>query len=420
MASYSKKQIYVYADWIGLPGPIQMGVLSISPAKSKESFSYEYTDDWLKVGFTQMLDPDLQLYAGAFYPRDDKPNFGIFLDSCPDRWGRVLMQRREAAIAKQENRAVNKLLESDFLLGVYDGHRMGALRFKLDKGGPFLNDHKSMAVPPWTSLRELEQASLKFEEDNLHDPDYLKWISQLILPGSSLGGARPKASVSDEKKKLWIAKFPSINDDEDVAAWEMVTNDLARKAGINTTVGKLQKYNSRYHTYLTKRFDRSETGERIHFSSAMTMLGHTDGMDAEGASYLELVEFILRHGAAPQNDLEELWRRIVFSICVKNTDDHLRNHGFLLNPNGWSLSPAYDINPNVYGKGLSLNITETDNALDLDLPMEVASFFRLTDEKASKILKQISAVVLDWKKTATRYKIANAEQERMAPAFAFN
>lgn len=224
-----------------------------------------------------MLDPDLQLYSGAFYPRDEKINFGIFLDSCPDRWGRVLMQRREAIIAKKEERKAKTLLESDFLLGVFDAHRMGALRFKLDEDGPFLNDNKEMASPPFSSLRELEQASLKMEEDNIDDPEYLKWINMLIAPGSSLGGARPKASVIDTANNLWIAKFPSKNDEKNVAAWEMVANELAMKAGINISVGKVQQFNNKYATYLTKRFDRADKGGRIHFASAMTLLGHSDG-----------------------------------------------------------------------------------------------------------------------------------------------
>jgi serine/threonine-protein kinase HipA len=416
-AANTKKEIQVYAHWQGLREPSLMGVLSVSPAKGKEFFSFEYADAWLKSDFSQMIDPDLQLYSGAYYPRDDKPNFGVFLDSCPDRWGRVLMQRREAAIAKQEDRAAKKLLESDFLLGVYDEHRMGALRFKLDSDEPFLNDNKAMAAPPWTSLRELEHASLKFEEDNTDDPEYLKWVAMLIAPGSSLGGARPKASVMDAHNNLWIAKFPSRNDDKDIAAWEMVTNQLAINAGLNVAEGKLLQFNNKYHTYLTKRFDRTAADERIHFASAMTLLGHIDGEDASGASYLELMEFISRHGAAVEKDLEELWRRIVFSICVKNTDDHLRNHGFLLTEKGWLLAPAYDINPNEYGKGLSLNITDSDNSLDLDLAMEVAGYFRLSDDKASQIIQQVSVVVKDWKKVAANYKISNAEQERMSVAF---
>lgn len=412
-----KKEINVYAHWRGLRNASLMGVLNVSPAKGKESFSFEYADAWLKSGFSQMIDPDLQLYSGAFFPRDDKPNFGVFLDSCPDRWGRVLMQRREAVIAKQEGRAVNKLLESDFLLGVYDEHRMGALRFKLDLDGRFLNDNKAMAAPPWTSLRELENASLKFEEDNTDDPSYLKWLTLLIAPGSSLGGARPKASVMDASNHLWIAKFPSKGDDKDMGAWEMIANQLGKLAGLNVAEGMLKQFKNKYHTYLTRRFDRTMHGERIHFASAMTLLGYRDGEDADGASYLDLVEFISRHGAAVEKDLVELWQRIVFSICVKNTDDHLRNHGFLLTDKGWLLAPAYDINPNEYGTGLSLNITEESNALHLDLAMEIASYFRLTDKKAMQIVQKINTTINDWRKLATSYKIPRAEIERMANAF---
>ena len=216
--TYAKKEILVYAHWQVLAGPVRMGTLIVTQGKGKEVFSFEYTSDWLKSGFTQMLDPDLQFFPGAYYPRDEKVNFGVFLDSCPDRWGRVLMQRREAAMARMEGRAARELLESDYLLGVFDDHRMGALRFKTDEGGPFLNDNKKMASPPWTSLRELEEASRKFEEDNINDPEYLKWVNMLIAPGSSLGGARPKASVVDLEGSLWIAKFPSKMDDKDIGA----------------------------------------------------------------------------------------------------------------------------------------------------------------------------------------------------------
>ncbi|MBK8486111.1 MAG: type II toxin-antitoxin system HipA family toxin [Saprospiraceae bacterium] len=394
-----------------------MGILSVTPAKAKEVFSFEYASDWLKSGFSQVIDPDLQLFSGSYFPRDEKTNFGVFLDSCPDRWGRVLMQRREAIIAKMENRKSKNLLESDFLLGVFDGHRMGALRFKLDVDGPFLNNNKEMVSPPWTLLTDLQDASLKFEEDNDDDLQNLKWISMLFAPGSSLGGARPKASVIDPTNNLWIAKFPSKNDDKDVAAWEMIALELAKKAGINVAQGEVHQFNNRYHTFLTKRFDRTERGERIHFASAMTLLGYKDGEDSHGASYLELVEFITKHGKRVDKDLEELWRRIVFSICVKNTDDHLRNHGFLLTEAGWVLSPAYDINPNEYGKGLSLNINDQNNSLDLDLALEVSSFFRLDITRANQIIDHIKSIASSWRGLALKYKIPSAEQERMSVAF---
>lgn len=413
-----KKQILVYADWQGLDhAPKLLGHLSSTQAKGKETFSFEYSEEWIQSGFSQMLDPDLQLYSGAFYPRDEKPNFGAFLDSSPDRWGRVLMQRRERAMARIEERAQHTLLESDFLLGVFDQHRMGALRFKTEEAGEFLNSNKQMAAPPWASLRELEHASLKFEEDNTDDPEYIKWVNLLLAPGGSLGGARPKASIVDPEGFLWIAKFPSRNDERDIAAWEMVVNELAVNAGMNIAEGRIQKFNNKYHTYLTKRFDRTAAGERFHFASAMTLLGYADGEKSAGASYLELAEFIIRNGANVAADLEELWRRIVFSICVKNTDDHLRNHGFLLTDTGWILSPAYDVNPNEYGTGLHLNISEDDNALELPLALSVAKYFRISAAKADEIIEQVKASVNTWKEVTTKYNLSRAEQERMGTAF---
>ncbi len=416
----SKRKICVYADWQEIDTPFLIGFLYSERLRGKEIFSFEYTEEWLKSENAFLLDPALQLYSGLHYLNDDeKSNFGIFLDSSPDRWGRLLMRRREAALARIEKRTEQTLFETDYLLGVYDGHRMGALRFKLEEDEPFLNDNKELASPPWTSLRELEQISLKLEDDDVtDDPEYFKWLSMLIAPGSSLGGARPKASVINKDGSLWIAKFPSRSDIGDVGGWEMVTYELALKAGINMAESMAQKFSSNYYTFLTKRFDRKEKNERIHFASAMTMLGYIDGQDhSDGASYLELVEFISNNGANVNEDLEELWRRIVFSICVSNTDDHLRNHGFILSDKGWLLSPAYDINPNENGSGLKLNISENDNALDLDLAMEVHEYFRLTQEKAEEIIKEVKKSVQDWRKIATKYGISKAEQELKSIAF---
>jgi serine/threonine-protein kinase HipA len=415
----NKKSISVYAHWSGMEKPLLMGTLHSDRLKGKEVFSFEYSDDWLQSGLAQLLDPSLQLYSGLHYLNEDQDNFGIFLDSSPDRWGRILMRRREAALSRIDKREEEKLFETDYLLGVYDGHRMGALRFKLEEDGPFLNDNKNMATPPWGSLRELEQISLRLEDDNvIDDPEYLKWLSMLIAPGASLGGARPKASVVDNDGGLWIAKFPSRNDQGDSGGWEIVTYELAILAGINMAESKAQKFSSEYYTFLTKRFDRGNDGQRIHFASAMTMLGYSDGQDhSDGASYLELVDFIQNNGANVEQDLEQLWRRIVFSICVTNTDDHLRNHGFLLTNEGWVLSPAYDINPVETGAGLKLNISDEDNSLDLNLAMEVSEFFRLSEKRADEIKEEIVNVVSGWKEMAIKYGISRVEQELKAVAF---
>ncbi|MBN2595889.1 MAG: HipA domain-containing protein [Marinifilaceae bacterium] len=397
-----------------------MGILSSERLRGKEIFSFEYDKIWIKSPHIQILDPDLQLYSGPQYINDEnKSNFGIFLDSSPDRWGRLLMRRREAALARIEDRPAKTLFETDYLLGVYDKHRMGAIRFKDSIDGEFLNANNDLATPPWTSIRELEEISLRLEEDDIVDnPEYLKWLNLLVAPGSSLGGARPKAGVLDNNKHPWIAKFPSKNDSTNIGAWEMITNELAKKAGLNVAEGMAKRFSSDHHTFLSKRFDRTDKGERIHFASAMTLLGYTDGANHEdGISYLELVEFISTHGTNISTDLKELWRRIVFNICVSNTDDHLRNHGFIYSKEGWLLSPAYDINPVATGTGLSLNISEDDNSLDLDLAMEVHQYFRLSENDANQIIQEVRGAVKEWRNLTVKYNISRTEQELMASAF---
>lgn len=414
----TRKEILVYADWVGLKeNPTLLGKLYSTKVGNKEVFSFEYSDEWLKSKFAQVIDPDLGLYSGTQYLDDKKNNFGIFLDSSPDRWGRVLMKRREARLARSENRQTKTLMELDFLLGVYDENRVGGLRFKLAEDGEFLNQDKSLAAPPITTLSELQVASLQLEKDeDVTDEEHIKWLNMLMAPGSSLGGARPKASITD-KDELWIAKFPSVSDTKDSGGWEMVVHTLAKKCGINVAEARVEKFVSPYHTFLVKRFDRNKS-ERIHFASAMTMLGYTDGTNADsGASYLELVEFISNNGARVKEDLEELWKRIVFSISVSNTDDHLRNHGFILTEKGWILSPAYDINPNELGAGLSLNISDTDNSLEYDLALEVAEYFRLKKDKAEEIINDVKSKVSEWKTVADKSGISKTEQTMMENAF---
>jgi serine/threonine-protein kinase HipA len=250
------------------------------------------------------------------------------------------------------------------------------------------------------------------------DPEYIKWLNMLVHPGSSLGGARPKASVVDNNNHLWIAKFPSKMDAVNTGGWEMLANQLAREAGLNIAQGRIEKFTSKYYTYLTKRFDRTATGKRIHFASAMTLLGYSDGDDfLEGVSYLELTEFIIRNGARVNHDLEELWRRIAFSIAISNTDDHLRNHGFMLTDKGWTLSPAYDINPISDGQGLKLNISENDNSLEFDLAFDVIKYFRIKEKKANEIVDHIKEIVNNWRKVADSLCLPRNEQELMSRAF---
>jgi serine/threonine-protein kinase HipA len=416
----NSQDVFVYADWDQINGPLFMGRLHAELLRGKEVFSFEYDQDWLKSGNAQLLDPDLQLYAGMQFLNDEsKGNFGLFLDSSPDRWGRILMKRKEAAMARKEERPEKHLYELDYLMWVFDAHRMGGLRFKYETSGDFQNDNKKLASPPWTSIRELEEISLRLENDDvIDDPDYLRWLNMLVAPGSSLGGARPKASILDQSKQLWIAKFPSKNDQSDIGGWEMVARELAIGSGIQMAEAQARRFSCRNHTYLTRRFDRTPSGNRIHFASAMTLLGHHDGQDhVDGVSYLELVDFITSRGGRVELDLEQLWRRIVFSICVSNIDDHLRNHGFLLTNTGWVLSPAFDINPVETGTGLKLNISESDNALDLDLAMEVHEYFRLSKDRAFHIIKEIGKSVKRWRTIATNIGISKSEQELKSKAF---
>ncbi len=417
------KNIYVYADWAGLAGGAQlMGNLTSSHIRGKEVFVFVYTPEWIASPNPFLLDPGLQLYSGAQYLSEDKPNFGMFLDSSPDRWGRVLMKRRAAILARQQKEKIPALFESDFLLGVYDEYRMGGLRFKLDPAGDYLGNEPNMAAPPWASIPELEEASLQLERNlDATDEETLRWINLLITPGSSLGGARPKASVRGPNNLLQIAKFPSTKDENDTGAWEKVAMEIASQSGIRVTPCEARCFSGKQHTFLSQRFDRNQSGERIHFASAMTLLGYNDGADfREGVSYLEIAEFIMRNGSQVQEDLEELWRRIVLSICIKNTDDHLRNHGFLLSPGGWYLSPAYDINPYPDGTGLTLNINDTDNALDLDLALSIAPKLRIKPDAANEMQQQVAKAVSNWHKHAARIRIPKWEMDAMEPAFMFS
>jgi len=410
-----KLEIYVYAHWKGMLAPQLMGVLSALYAKGRKAFSFEYAKDWIKSKEQLLIDPDIQFYTGLQYP-NNKENFGVFLDSMPDTWGKTLMKRRVAQEAKEQGEKAKILYEIDYLLGVYDESRMGALRYKTDIDGAFLDNNNIAPTPPWSSIGELQEAAKQFENDDENEL-VKKWMVILLGPGSSLGGARPKANILDKDKNLWIAKFPAKNDTIDKAAWEYLAYQLAIKAGINMSECKIQKIAGNYNTFFTKRFDR-ENGERIHFSSAMTMTGNTEETIKDNtASYLELVDFIQDNGVNIEENLQQLWRRIVFNIAISNTDDHLRNHGFILAKNGWILSPAYDLNPSIDKDGLALNIDTDNNALDYDLAKSIGEYFRLDKNQMDEIINEVLKVVSTWKTVATKIGISNKEQTLMESAF---
>ena len=410
-----KFDIYVYADWVGLKEPTLIGTLSAHFAKGKKAFSFEYEKGWLKTDAQRLLDPDIEFYSGPQYPAN-KENFGIFLDSMPDTWGKTLMKRRAAQEARANDEKPKTLYEIDYLLGVYDETRMGALRYKTELDGPFLDNNAQNPTPPWSSLGDLQEAARQLENDEQSD-EILKWLAILIAPGSSLGGARPKANIFDTQKHLWIAKFPSKTDTVDKALWEYLAYQLAIAAGIEMAESNVKKISGQHHTFLTKRFDRKE-GKRIHFASAMTMTGNTEETIKDAPpNYLDIVDFIESYGVDVEANLHQLWRRIVFNIAISNTDDHLRNHGFILTDKGWVLSPAYDLNPSIEKDGLSLNIDMDDNALDFDLARSVGEYFRLSEEEMETILSEVFVVVKDWKGVAQAIGIKNAEIELMAGAF---
>jgi len=412
-----EKSIFVYADWQGLDGPVLIGCIRAAVVRGKEVFSFEYDSGWLQRGAPVLLDPELHFSSGVQY---SARSFGLFLDSAPDRWGRRLIQRREILRAKQESRPERKLLESDYLLQVHDAGRMGGLRFKTAPDGPFVNDDHALAAPPLKSLRELEQAAVMLDADDSDSAEMCRWLHLLLAPGTSLGGARPKANVTDPAGNLWIAKFPSRNDDFDVGAWEMTVYQLARTAGLNTVEARAEHFSKYGKTFLVRRFDRSAS-KRIHFASALNLLGYRDGDGAAaGVGYLELADLLGRIGEEAADDLEEMWKRIVFNICISNTDDHLRNHGFLLGEQGWRLSPVYDLNPQPWGDGLALNISETDNRLDLSLAAEVTEYFRIRPKRRDELLRQICNAVSAWERVAQAQGISQSEIERMRPAFRVN
>ncbi len=413
--STHKKDIYVYAHWIGMEKAKLIGVLSTHQGKGRKSFSFEYDKSWLRSEEQFLVDPDIGWFSGPQFP-GKKENFGIFMDSMPDTWGRTLMKRKEILRAKEEARKAKHLHDIDFLLGVYDKSRMGALRFKTKPEGPFLDDNQEFPTPHWNMIAELQQGAKMIESDK-ESTEIKKWLAILMAPGSSLGGARPKANILDDDKHPWIAKFPSKNDSIDKALWEYLAYKLAISCGIEMAESRIEKVAGSYHTFFTKRFDRLN-GERIHFASAMTMTGNNEELIKDDTpSYLDLVEYIQYSGAQPTIDLHQLWKRIVFNIAISNTDDHLRNHGFILQKEGWRLSPAYDINPSVDKAGLALNIDMDNNNLDFDLAYSVGEYFQLDKNQMQEILDEVLLTVSNWRMIANSIGISKVEQEMMEVAF---
>jgi len=409
------KRLYVFADFDWLKEPRLIGELSYESLRGSDSYGFCYSDDWLRDYGNLFLSDDLNNYPGQQYTAPGKDIFGCFSDALPDRWGRTLINRREQILAKEEKRPVRRLSSFDYLVGIEDYSRMGGLRFKDSLDGEYINASEVLRIPPLTDIRELIAASSEIEksEEENQLPER-RWIEQLVQPGSSLGGARPKASVIDENKILHIAKFPSRKDDYDTGLWEHFSHLLAKKAGIHAAETRVIFTNDKYHTLLSRRFDRKEDGKRIHFASAMTLLGLNDGDNANtGHGYLDIVDFILQNCTNVEDNLQELYRRVAFNICIGNTDDHFRNHGFLLTSKGWTLAPAYDMNPTL-NEYQSLLVSSTSNKAELGILLDTCEDYMLNRKIAEKIISEVIEVVKGWREMATRLSISKREMDIFA------
>ena len=412
------RKIYVYADFDWLETAVLVGELGYESLRGTDSYSFCYDHNWLRQYSDLYLSADINNYTGLQFTQPDRDIFGCFGDALPDRWGRLLLNRREQIRAQEEKRPVRKLSSYDYLLGIDDYSRMGGFRFKESPDGEFINCDATLRIPPLTDIQVLVAASMeveKSEERNLL-PDK-KWLLQLVHPGTSLGGARPKAGVLNEEGELCVAKFPSRNDEYDIGLWEHLSHLLAKEAGVEAAETRAITAGEKYHTLLSKRFDRTTDGHRRHFASAMTLLGLTDGCNAQtGNGYLDIVDFILQHCCNVEANLRQLYRRVAFSIAIGNSDDHFRNHGFLLTPKGWTLSPAYDLNP-TFNDHQSLLINATTNRSDLQLLLASSEEYMIGKEEATHIIEEVKDGVSQWRSMAIRIGIAKREMDLFAQVF---
>ena len=400
------KKITVFADFDFLATPQEIGTLGYERVRGKDHFVFEYSREWLKKHGGIMLSGDLMNVPSLQHPRGADSVFGFVKDSFPDRWGRLLLDRRERLKAQAEGRPVRMLTNFDYLTGIEDFTRMGGIRYRDEDSDSYMNDSAKFLVPPIESLRALCDACHEIEsaEERNELPEQ-RWIDQLIDPGTSLGGARPKANVIDADGKLYVAKFPSKKDLENTELIEHFSHRLAAAAGINVANTHAIKISKDRHLLLSERFDRTADGRRKHFASAMSLLGFDDGAGSStGNGYLDIVDFILQGCVDVQQNLRELYRRVAFNVMFGNTDDHFRNHGFLLTPKGWTLSPAYDINP---GTKLHqcLLIDQYTEQSDANTLLHASGSYMFEQQEASEIIDQVRTAIKDWRATATELQV---------------
>ena len=392
-------------------GTRQIGRARSNRVRGKETVIFEYTDEWLSDTNRFELEPGLPLTRGGFAPPTGQNIHGALGDSAPDTWGRRLMQRAERRQAEREGRAVRTLMESDYLLGVSDESRLGALRFRRADGEVFLAE-SPQGIPALVELGRLLQCT----EHILRDEETEEDLQLIFAPGSSLGGARPKASVVDQHGRLSIAKFPKESDEYSIETWEEIALRLANRAGIATPHHELLQVAGRA-VLLSRRFDRAD-GRRIPFLSAMALLGAKDG---QTGSYPEMVDALARHGSQAKKDARALYRRVAFNVLVSNVDDHLRNHGFLrIDRSGWTLSPAYDLNPvpaDLKARVLTTNIDPEEATCSVDLLEASAEYFALSLPEARGILKEVAVATSSWRSVAKEVGASAKEIQRMDSAF---
>ena len=400
------KRITVYADFDFLATPQEIGILGYEHVRGKDHFVFEYSREWLKKHGGILLSGDLLNVPSLQHPRGNDSVFGFVKDSFPDRWGRLLLDRRERLIAQSEGRPKRMLTNYDYLIGIEDFTRMGGIRYKSEDSEEYINASEKYLVPPIESLRALCDACHEIElaEERNELPDQ-RWLDQLIDPGTSLGGARPKANVIDTDGKLYVAKFPSKKDLENTELIEHFSHRLAATAGISVAKTRTIKISKDRDLLLSERFDRSSEGKRIHFASAMSLLGLEDGAGSStGNGYLDIVDFILQGCVDAGKNLRELYRRVAFNVMFGNTDDHFRNHGFLLTSKGWTLSPAYDINPGEKSYQCLLIDQYTEES-DIKALLSACNNYMLEEQEASGIIEEVRTAIKDWRKTATALQV---------------
>lgn len=415
------ERLLVFADFDWLDKPELVGELCYEKLRGSDSYAFQYDEHWLKGHAEVKLSEDINNYPGMQYTQPGQDVFGCFSDALPDRWGRTMLKRREQILASEEKRAVRSLSSFDYLMGIDDFSRMGDFRFKKELEGEFINVSASLKIPPLTELKDLLHASREIEKsEEANVLPEKKWIAQLIQPGSSLGGARPKASVLDEKGNLCIAKFPSRKDDYDTGLWEHFSHLLAQKAGIEVAQTKVLGGLGKYHTFLSRRFDRKDEAKRVHFASSMSLLGLKDGDNAQGGyGYLDMVDFILQGCCDVEQNLQELYRRVAFNMCIGNSDDHFRNHGFLLTQKGWTLSPAYDMNPTL-NEYQSLLVNESSNKADISVLLDSCESYLIKKEIAANIIQEVQTAVSGWESLAVQLQIPVREMTLFKDRFKLN